>query len=431
MLERVARDRKARAMARLTNARKDKIGSRDLVMQFLSFDHADLAGLHSAKALHRDGLRRRVDGRRQRESNLARDRQRDIVSSFRVSDDRAPRVEIDIALADLGKLSWPTAGQQRREMIALMNRVFDRVPCLAPRREVGEVEHGFRDLDLSKPYAGGRRGRRIERAIKPRLFAVAGPNEPCAMVGGCRDGLRELRMPRLHRSRVLRHLGERPSVPLRHDVRHGKLAGVSPPSRRLAFGFGLRLEMGEVVFESRAERHRLTLAGGSRASGDRARIDQGLLARLISGHRRPVAERLEYRRPLAFVPALLTEAPDGRLRAEEDGQAEDLAVGIVAPEARLIVGELAQRFDAIFVEQARFAFRVRIRMNRSFAVVRCPSAPRSLALGGLSGDALRRMFFGSVTRYPRLTIEINLAENLVDHRVISLCHRDVTMMPFD
>jgi len=25
------------------------------------------------------------------------------------------------------------------------------------------------------------------------------------------------------------------------------------------------------------------------------------------------------------------------------------------------------------------------------------------------------MFFGSVTRYPRLTIEINLAENLVDH----------------
>jgi hypothetical protein len=70
-------------------------------------------------------------------------------------------------------------------------------------------------------------------------------------------------------------------------------------------------------------------------------------------------------------------------------------------------------------------------MNRSFAVVRCPSEPRSLALGGLSGDALRRMFFGSVTRYPRLTIEINLAENLVDHRVISLCHRDVTMMPFD
>jgi hypothetical protein len=156
-----------------------------------------------------------------------------------------------------------------------------------------------------------------------------------------------------------------------------------------------------------------------------------LLARLISGHRRPVAERLEYRRPLAFVPALLTEAPDGRLGTEEDGKTEDLAVGKVAPEARLIVGELAQRFDAIFVEQARFAFRVRIRMNRSFAVVRCPSAPRSLALGGLSGDALRRMFFGSVTRYPRLTIEINLAENLVDHRVISLCHRDVTMMPFD
>src|ERR1035437_8727541 len=118
-------------------------------------------------------------------------------------------------------------------MIALMNRVFDLVPCLAPRREVGEVEHGFRDLDLSKPYAGGRRGRRVERAIKPRLFAVAGPNEPCAMVGGCRDGLRKLRMPRLHRSRVLRHLGERPTVPLRHDVRLGKLAGVGPPSRRL------------------------------------------------------------------------------------------------------------------------------------------------------------------------------------------------------
>ena len=136
-------------------------------------------------------LRRRVDGHCQRESNLARDRQRDIVSGFRVSDDHAPpRVEIDIAVADHGKLSWPTAGQKRGEMIALMDRIFDLVPCLAPRREVGEVEHGFRDLDLSKPYAGGRRGRRVERAIKPRLFAVAGPNEPCAMVGGCRDGLR-------------------------------------------------------------------------------------------------------------------------------------------------------------------------------------------------------------------------------------------------
>src|SRR5258706_12557700 len=178
-------------MASLTNARKDKIGSRDLVMQFLSVDPADLTGLDSAKGLDRDGLGRRVDGNRQRESNLARDRQRDIVSSFRVSDGHAPRVEIDIALADHGKLGWPTAGQQRREMIALMNRVSDLVPCLAPHREVGEVEHGFRDLDLSKPYAGGRRGRRVERAIKPRLFAVAGPNEPCAMVGGCCDGLRE------------------------------------------------------------------------------------------------------------------------------------------------------------------------------------------------------------------------------------------------
>ena len=43
-------------MARLTNAREDKIGSRDLVMQFLSFDLADLAALHSAKALHCDGF---------------------------------------------------------------------------------------------------------------------------------------------------------------------------------------------------------------------------------------------------------------------------------------------------------------------------------------------------------------------------------------
>src|SRR5664280_693202 len=129
MPERVARDRNARTMARLTDAREDKIGSRDLVMQFLSFDHADLAGLHSAKALHCDSLWRRVDGHRQRQSNLARDRQRDIVSGFRVPNDHAPCVEIDIALADHGKLSWPTAGQQRGEMVALMNRVFDLVPC--------------------------------------------------------------------------------------------------------------------------------------------------------------------------------------------------------------------------------------------------------------------------------------------------------------
>src|SRR5689334_17763728 len=111
MPERVARDRKARAMASLTNAREDKIGCCDLVMQFLSFDHADLAALHSAKALHCDGLRGRVDGHRQREGNLARDWERDIVSGFRVPNDHAPRVEINIALADHGKLSWPTAGQ--------------------------------------------------------------------------------------------------------------------------------------------------------------------------------------------------------------------------------------------------------------------------------------------------------------------------------
>src|SRR5665647_1174333 len=198
MPERVARDRNARAMPSLTDAREDKIGSRDLVMQFPSFDHADLAGLHSAKALHCDGLRRRVDGYRQRESNLASDRQRDIISCFRVPNDHTPCVEIDIALADHGQLGRTTAGQQRGKMIALMNRVFDLVPCLAPCREVGEVEHGFRDLDLSKTYAGGRRGRWVERAIKPRLFAVASSDQPGAMVGSCGDGLRELRMPRLH-----------------------------------------------------------------------------------------------------------------------------------------------------------------------------------------------------------------------------------------
>src|SRR5258708_39526939 len=139
--------------------------------------------------------------------------------------------------------------------------------------------------------------------------------------------------------------------------------------------------MDEVVFKSRAERHCLALARGGGASGDRARIDQGLLARLIHVHRGPVAERLEDRRPLALRPALLTEAPDSRLSAEEDGQAEDLAVGIVAEIARLIVGEIAQPFDVIFVEQARLAL-----VNRGLAVMR--------------------------------TLK-------------SLCHRDVTMMPFD
>src|SRR6202011_4013251 len=119
----------------------------------------------------------------------------------------------------------------------------------------------------------------------------------------------------------------------------GKLTGVCPPSRRLAFGFGLRFEMGEVVFEGRFEWHRLALAWGSSASGDSARIDQGLLARLIHVHRRPVAERLEDRRPLTLRPALLTEAPDTRLRAEEDGQAEDLAVGLAAPWTPAIAGE--------------------------------------------------------------------------------------------
>ena len=45
----------------------------------------------------------------------------------------SPRVEIDIVLADHGQFGRTTAGQQRGEMIALMNRVFDLVPCLAPR----------------------------------------------------------------------------------------------------------------------------------------------------------------------------------------------------------------------------------------------------------------------------------------------------------
>src|ERR1700733_3342441 len=107
-------------------------------MQFLSFDHADLTGLHSAKTLHRDCLRGSVDGHRQRESDLASNRKRYIISGFRVSNDHAPRGEIDITLADHGKLSWSTAGQQRGEMVAFMNRVFDLVPCLAPRQEVRE-----------------------------------------------------------------------------------------------------------------------------------------------------------------------------------------------------------------------------------------------------------------------------------------------------
>src|ERR1700691_1673890 len=208
MPERVARDREARAMTSLANPREDQIRNHYLVMQFPSFDHADLARLHSAKALHPDGLRRRVDGHRQRESDLASNRKRYIISGFRVSNDHAPRGEIDITLADHGKLSWSTVGQQRREMVAFMNWVFDLVPCLAPRQEVREVENGFRDLDLSKPYARGRQGRRVGRAIKPRFFAIASPYQSGAMVGGRRDGLRELRMPRLHGSRVLRHLGE-------------------------------------------------------------------------------------------------------------------------------------------------------------------------------------------------------------------------------
>src|ERR1700722_15597086 len=127
MPKRVARDRETRAMASLPNAREDKIGSGDLVMQFLSFDHADFAGLHSAKALHRDGLRRRVDGHRQRESDLACYRKRYIISSFRVSNHQAPPGEIDVPLADHGKLGWSAARQQRGEVVAFMNRVFDSV----------------------------------------------------------------------------------------------------------------------------------------------------------------------------------------------------------------------------------------------------------------------------------------------------------------
>src|ERR1700722_15978914 len=111
MPKRVARDRQTRARASLPNRRGDKIGSGDLVMQFLSFDHADLAGLHTAETLHRDRLRRRVDGHRQRECDLASNRKRYIISGFRVSNDQAPRGEIDITLADQGKLSWSTAGQ--------------------------------------------------------------------------------------------------------------------------------------------------------------------------------------------------------------------------------------------------------------------------------------------------------------------------------
>src|ERR1700691_87115 len=134
MPERVARDREARAMTSLANPREDQIRNHYLVVQFPLFDHADLAGLHSAQALHPDGLRRRVDGHRQRESDLASNRKRYIISGFRVSNDQAPRDEIDITLADQGKLSRSTASQQRGEMVALMNRVFDLVPCLAPRR---------------------------------------------------------------------------------------------------------------------------------------------------------------------------------------------------------------------------------------------------------------------------------------------------------
>src|SRR5579859_3928720 len=106
-------------------------------------------------------------------------------------------------------------------MIAPMNRIFDLVPCIAPLREIGEIEYGFRNLDLAQTDAGGRQGPRVERAIKPSLFAVASSDQPGAMVRRRRDSLGELRVPSLNCARVGGHLGKRPSVPLGHYVRLG------------------------------------------------------------------------------------------------------------------------------------------------------------------------------------------------------------------
>jgi len=62
-------------------------------------------------------------------------------------------------------------------MIALMNPDFRSCPCLR-HAEKSEVEHGFRDLDLSSlmPEVGEAAGLSVRSSRA--LFAVAGPNEP-------------------------------------------------------------------------------------------------------------------------------------------------------------------------------------------------------------------------------------------------------------
>ena len=108
---------------------------------------------------------------------------------------------------------------------------------------------------------------------------------------------------------------------------------------------------------------------GSRAAGYGTRIDQGLFARLTHGHGWPSAERLEAGDYLAVDTLLMAEAPDVRMRADEDRQAEDLAVFPVPAHIGLIVSELAQRFDARIGQQFRLARRIKISAFRRFAVV--------------------------------------------------------------
>jgi len=91
-------------MGQLDERPERQIGSRDLVLQFLR-SITDLAGLHSAKALHRDGFAEaRWMAIASAKANLARDGSEISFPSFRLRMVMRRASEIDIALADHGKL---------------------------------------------------------------------------------------------------------------------------------------------------------------------------------------------------------------------------------------------------------------------------------------------------------------------------------------
>src|SRR5664279_5732912 len=121
-------------------------------------------------------IRRQLD----RETNLARDRQVNILPALAVADDEHPLFEIDIVDRQARTLARSHAREQRKQMIAALNRTFDLVPLGTPCGIVAKVESDLRRL-IAIELNGLRRQPCGQMNVSFGFAIIDRPNDPAAV----------------------------------------------------------------------------------------------------------------------------------------------------------------------------------------------------------------------------------------------------------